>query len=111
MATYDGWVIKTGFLEGNLFDSTEGIDVHASSAKYAEECRKALAAEFPGARIEVDYQENTQGATPCTLKTHAYHQTDPESNLADMEDEQIAERADWICEQVFNMGSWIVESK
>lgn len=108
MATYDGWVIKTGFLEGNLFDSTEGIDVHASSAKYAEECRKALAAEFPGAVIEIDYQENAQGVPPCTLQTRVY----PPGDQFSLEDGAEVDRVDYICGKVWeNFDAWIVESK
>lgn len=108
MKRYDGWSISTGFLEGNLFSDTNGIDVHASSAKYAETIREALEKEFPGAEIKVDYQENTEGALPCTLETSAYHDDD-EKEFA--EANSICEKVDQICSKAWeDFDSWIVNA-
>ena len=113
MAKYRGWKISTGFLAGNLFaesgDDRGTYDVDASAARYAEMCREALEASFPGAEVEVRYELRASGATPLPLQTLV---TDPEGVDYRPGDYgrggRIAGRVEEVCGQVWESWEWVV---
>lgn len=69
---YSGWEITTGFLTGNLFGSeTDGIDIDASVKLYRQRLQEAIEEAFPGATVQVDYQD-AEGVLPSSLQTRIY---------------------------------------
>lgn len=71
MENYDNLRIYHKVFGGNLFngwdeDQLEGVDEVASIDKYAEELRKRLEGEFPGAEVIVDCDVNASGGTGTT---------------------------------------------
>jgi hypothetical protein len=65
---YDGWRIVAPVLAGNLWSEPEpafpNIDRRASEDRYIELFEKALAAEFPGAEISTEFNDDTEGSPP-----------------------------------------------
>lgn len=93
--------ITTGFLTGNLFSETDGIDIEASISKYHSALTSALQDEFPDASIDVRYQ-NASGCLPFGLQTHV--ECDPEDN-----EEDLIERVDSLKGTVYSAFElWVV---
>lgn len=60
--------IFAGFLSGNLDLGADcSTDVPASIQAYADACKTALEAEYPGAEVEIDWQD-ASGSLPGTLE-------------------------------------------
>lgn len=100
MAEYDGWTIKTSFLEGNLYAETKGIDVGASTRKYADLCQREIEEAFPGADVTVDYEEGAEGVPPRTYVTA------PGDGYVD--DREEPESVDNICSRIWEQMDWLI---
>ena len=61
--------IHAGFLSGNL-GLDESVDVIASIQAYADACQAAIEAEYPGAEVEIDWQD-ASGSVPIPLQPSA----------------------------------------
>ena len=74
---YDGWVINTGFLGGNILSGYDErpVDEAASCARYKDMLHEALEKEFPGADIRVHYEVMASGATPLPMRTYVRRRT------------------------------------
>ena len=109
---WNGYKIFTGFLTGNLFRNNnpaeKGIDVKKSISRFVALCREALEKEFPGAEVEIDYQENTMGYTPISLQSAVVFPDEfPEEQRFPLE-EEIVETIDDVVNSVWVDGGWIV---
>jgi len=108
MATYDGWQIGTGFLEGNLFGGhEEGIDEAASAARYAELLTAALREAYPGADITVP-REGGSGVEGFGLRTYAYSPQNGDER--DPREELIEVAIDDIVAAVYEGFEWVVDA-
>jgi hypothetical protein len=74
---FDGWTIQYGFHKADWEDwiidpdeSEEEID--RLFVKYVECLGECLEAAFPGARVDLDWDENTTGVLPFHLKPLGY---------------------------------------
>lgn len=99
---------------GNLFngwdeDEVERIDEEASIHKYAEELRKRLEGEFPGAEVIVDCDANASGGTDTTWiedigdDYKRYYATSPGHPL-----EQMAMKVREIAGLLYEDSYWVV---
>lgn len=108
---YDGWVINTGFLGGNIFSEYDErpVDVAASCARYKDMLHEALEKEFPGADIRVHYEVMASGATPLPMRTYVRTPDGLEYYPGDHDEAgAIAERVDNICGEVWESWEWVV---
>jgi hypothetical protein len=103
---YNGYSISTGYLTGNLFSDTTGIDEAASAERYGEMVAAAIRKSYPGAAVSVKSQ-SASGCTPHGLQTRVY---DP-SGVPNMETDSMAEAVHRITEEVFNDGEWFVDAE
>lgn len=95
-ATYEGWTIRFGFLDGNLGSNDEAT--HA--ADYAATVQGLLEEAYPGAKVEVPWQRNTSGSLPSGLRILV---CDSEGNEAQGEERNVNR----IAEEAYSSGVWM----
>jgi hypothetical protein len=106
-ANYSGWKLRYGFLTGNLLagwdeDELEEINVPVSVSNYAEKCRSLIQHSFPGAEVEIVYQDRS-GCLPADLRAQAIQ---PDGEM----DEDTAEEVEYLGSRAFDDDTWQVSA-
>lgn len=84
--------IRTGFVGGNLFNFSDGIDLAASVSNYAVMLEDALQQFFPSAWINIRHSDyRTSGAPPKEFLTKVYDHNGYELSGWDATVNKIAE--------------------
>ena len=95
-ATFAGYSVSVGFLDGNLGDSYHAV---SRADVYAECLEDALSEAFPGAEIEILHQD-ASGSPPFNFRPAVY-------TPAGDRDESACDRVQRIVDDVFESGDWL----
>ena len=103
--------IRTGFLTGNLFAETDGIDEEASIRKYRDALQAAIQEEYPGVHVDVLYQRG-QGCLPHDMKTTVqfddFDARDDEQVAESFGvEESVSEAVDRISSRIYEKMDWL----
>jgi hypothetical protein len=108
--SYHGWIIRTGFLAGNLFDGGEweSVDQERSAARYAAQLELTLALTFPGATVEVPYELRAVGVLPAELQTYVHVPRPPDDPDGFRDENLAAELVENMATTLYDAMTWLV---
>lgn len=107
---FEGWRIRTAFLDGNLMDGweTEGIDEAATIDRYVETLQETLQDTFPHAEIEINH-EGGSGCVPRNLGDGAIAPDNIEEALRWRLEESVDQLVDEIVGQHYqDSEAWVM---
>lgn len=109
---FEGWTIRTAFLDGNLMDGWEmdGVDEEATIERYVETLHETLWDAFPQAEIEI----NHEGGSGCIPRNLGGGSIAPDS-IDEDERRRLEESIDQLIEEIVSRHyqdseAWVVES-
>jgi len=99
--------IHVGFLEGNLFNETDGVDVEQSVNKYYSNLEVALNEQYPNTEIDITSQPG-EGCPSYDCQTQVYFDDDEAAIETGVYDQAIRD-INAIKSQVWeDFDSWVV---